>query len=308
MLGALTGVSLVTLKANVLDSYAEGSVREALGELLPWVIGGAAIGAISISTGEGATIGHAVGPTVQGAVAGVATGAAVGALMSLGPEDLGDELPGGVGSGALIGLGAGALVSAIEVWAGPGEEHNGWGPGAWGGGIAAIPLYLLVGQVLMPMGRRRGTLATAAVLGSVFAAVGCGLNEFVTTCPPPSQGMGAPLECRDLGGSDQEAVLFLVGDAGYVPFVENPVLHDLQERVRALSDRGVPVMVLYLGDNVYDAGVRADHTEDLELLDAQVEVVRGASARARFIPGNHDWANTTGPGRKTAAPGAGEGS
>ena len=147
----------------------------------------------------------------------------------------------------------------------------------------------------MPMGRRRGTLATAAVLGPVFAAVGCGLNEFVTTCPPPSQGMGAPLECRDPGGSDQEAVLFLVGDAGYVPFVENPVLHDLQERVRALSDRGVPVMVLYLGDNVYDAGVRADHPEDLEVLDAQVEVVRGASARARFIPGNHDWANTTAP-------------
>ena len=143
--GALAGVSLVTLKANVLDSYAEGSVREALGELLPWVIGGAAIGAISISTGEGATIGHAVGPTVQGAVAGVATGAAVGALTavltSLGPENLGDELPGGVGSGALIGLGAGALVGAIEVWTGPGEEHNGWGPGAWGGGIAAIPLF-----------------------------------------------------------------------------------------------------------------------------------------------------------------------
>ena len=147
----------------------------------------------------------------------------------------------------------------------------------------------------MAMGRRRGTLATAAVFVPVFVAAGCGLNEFVTTCPPPSQGMRAPLECLDPGGSDQEAVLFLVGDAGYVPFVDNPVLHDLQERVRALSDRGVPVMVLYLGDNVYDAGVRADHPEDLELLDAQVEVVRGASARARFIPGNHDWANTAAP-------------
>ncbi len=143
--GALAGVSLVTLKANVFDSYVEGSVSEALGELLPWVIGGAAVGAISISTGEGATLGHAVGPTVQGAVAGVATGAAVGALTavlaSLGPEELGDELPGGAWSGALIGLGAGALVGAIVVLARPGEDHNGWGLGAWGGGIAAIPLF-----------------------------------------------------------------------------------------------------------------------------------------------------------------------
>jgi hypothetical protein len=143
--GALAGVSFATLKANVFDSYAEGSVREVLGELLPWVIVGAAAGAISISTGEGATIGHAVGHTVQGALAGVASGAAVGALTavlaSLGPEDIGDELPGGAGSGALIGLGAGALVGAIEVLAGPGEDHNGWGPGAWGGGLAAIPLF-----------------------------------------------------------------------------------------------------------------------------------------------------------------------
>ncbi len=121
----------------------------------------------------------------------------------------------------------------------------------------------------MGLGRRGGTLATAAVLGIVFVAAGCSLNEFVTTCPPPAQGMRAPLECRDPGGSDQEAVLFLVGDAGYVPFGENPVLHDLRERVRALGDRGVPVMVLYLGDNVYEDGVRADHPEDLELLDAQ---------------------------------------
>lgn len=147
----------------------------------------------------------------------------------------------------------------------------------------------------MALGRRGDTLATAAVLGIVFVAAGCSLNEFVTTCPPPAQGMRAPLECRDPGGSDQEAVLFLVGDAGYVPFGENPVLHDLRERVRALGDRGVPVMVLYLGDNVYEDGVRADHPEDLELLDAQVEVVRGVSARARFIAGNHDWANTSDP-------------
>jgi len=143
----------------------------------------------------------------------------------------------------------------------------------------------------MAMGYRAGALTTAVALALVVA--GCSLNEFVTTCPPPSQGARAPLECADPGGSDREAVLFLVGDAGYVPFAQNPVLQDMRARVAALSDRGVPVMVLYLGDNVYEEGVRADHLEeDLELLHAQVSVVEGNAARARFVPGNHDWANT----------------
>jgi hypothetical protein len=142
--GAMAGASFLTLKANVFDSYIEQSVGEGLRSFLPWVIAGAAIGGISMSVGEGATLGNAVGPTVRAAVAGVATGAAVGAftavLASIGSEDLRDELPGGMWSGALIGLGAGALVGAIEAWAEPGESHAGWEAGAWGGGIAAMPL------------------------------------------------------------------------------------------------------------------------------------------------------------------------
>jgi len=138
-------------------------------------------------------------------------------------------------------------------------------------------------------------LGRVGVLACMVA--GCSLNEFVTTCASPSPSTSAPIECGDPGGgADQEAVLFLIGDAGYVPFEQNPVLQDLQERVDALGEQGTPVMVLYLGDNVYEAGVRADHLEeDLELLDAQVQVVRGASAQARFLPGNHDWANTSDP-------------
>jgi len=147
----------------------------------------------------------------------------------------------------------------------------------------------------MVPGRHTRTPLAAAVIVIVCMAAGCSLNEFVTTCASPSQGTSMLLECGDPdGGAAQEAVLFLVGDAGYVPFEQNPVLQDLKERVGALGEQGTPVMVLYLGDNVYEAGVRADHLEDdLELLDGQVEVVRGASAQARFLPGNHDWANTS---------------
>ncbi len=142
--GALAGVSMLTLKANVFDNYVERSVSEGLRGFLPWMIAGASVGAISMTAAEGATLGKAIGPTFRAAVAGVATGAAVGALTavftSIGNEELGDELPGGVWSGALIGLGAGAFVGAIETWAGPGEDHSGWGLGAWSGGIAAVPL------------------------------------------------------------------------------------------------------------------------------------------------------------------------
>jgi hypothetical protein len=150
---------------------------------------------------------------------------------------------------------------------------------------------LLVSQVLTAAGYRAGALMTAGTLALVVA--GCSLNEFVTTCPSSSPGVRVPVECADPGGVDREAVLFLVGDAGYVPFAQNPVLQDMRARVNALSDRGVSVMVLYLGDNVYEEGVRADHLEeDLELLHAQVSVVEENVARARFVPGNHDWANT----------------
>jgi hypothetical protein len=142
--GVLAGVSVLTLEANVLDRYVERSVSEGYRGFLPWMIAGAFVGAIAMSAGEGATLGKAIGPTFRGAVAGVATGAAVGAftavLASIGSEELRDELPGGVWTGALIGLGAGTLAGAIEVWAAPGEDHSGWGSGAWGGGITAVPL------------------------------------------------------------------------------------------------------------------------------------------------------------------------
>ena len=143
--GVLAGASFLTLKANVFDGYMESSVSDGLREFLPWLIGGAAVGAISIATGEGAGAGQAVGPAVRAAVAGAATGAAVGvlsaALASLGSGEFVDELPGGAIAGALIGLGAGALVGTIDVFVGPGEDHDGWRAGAWGAGIAAVPLF-----------------------------------------------------------------------------------------------------------------------------------------------------------------------
>ena len=115
----------------------------------------------------------------------------------------------------------------------------------------------------------------------------CASYRTFSDCVAPSSA------CPDEGPDDQEAVLFLVGDAGYVEFDRHPVAEDMKSAVSVLDERGVPTTVLFLGDNVYDEGVREGFPEDLRLLGAQVEVVAGTSARGIFLPGNHDWANTT---------------
>ena len=66
----------------------------------------------------------------------------------------------------------------------------------------------------------------------------------------------------------------------------------MKTAVTVLDGRGVPTTVLFLGDNVYEEGVREGHPEDLRRLGAQVEVVAGTSAKGIFLPGNHDRANT----------------
>lgn len=99
-------------------------------------------------------------------------------------------------------------------------------------------------------------------------------------------------QCEDVRVDPQpDAVVFLVGDAGAAVFEDNPLLQQLRVAVAEVADRGVPTTVTFLGDNVYDVGVRDGNDEDLRRLDAQVNVVRGATGtQGLFLPGNHDWA------------------
>ena len=114
----------------------------------------------------------------------------------------------------------------------------------------------------------------------------CATYQLFSDCVTPSS------QCPDQGSDDQEAVLFLVGDAGSEEFEGNPVIRHMKTAVTTLDGRGVPTTVLFLGDNVYEEGVREGHPEDLRRLGAQVEVVAGTSAKGIFLPGNHDRANT----------------
>jgi hypothetical protein len=75
----------------------------------------------------------------------------------------------------------------------------------------------------------------------------------------------------------------LVGDAG-VPMDSEPVLESLTRWADAHAEQ---TSVLFLGDNVYPAGVEEDAVEEgEEILRKQVSATR---ATRIFVPGNHDW-------------------
>lgn len=77
--------------------------------------------------------------------------------------------------------------------------------------------------------------------------------------------------------------IVLVGDAG-VPMDSEPVLASLGRWADVYPD---DTTVLFLGDNVYPAGIEEDAVEEgEEILRKQVA---STSATRIFIPGNHDW-------------------
>jgi hypothetical protein len=104
---------------------------------------------------------------------------------------------------------------------------------------------------------------------------------------------GAPPGSRPVAPVAPELVetsLFLVGDAGAPDRASEPVLQSLSaDLAKASGER----MVVYLGDNVYPRGIpdtgAPGRGEAVRRLDAQVDVIREAGARAIFVPGNHDW-------------------
>jgi hypothetical protein len=115
-----------------------------------------------------------------------------------------------------------------------------------------------------------------AVLGLVVAS--CGPAGFPATAPAPEL-------------PDAEAIVYLIGDAGLAT-TETPNILQLKREVAERSKRS-DVVVAFLGDNVYERGLHEpthpDYAQDAARLEAQIDIVRGTSARAVFLPGNHDW-------------------
>ena len=85
--------------------------------------------------------------------------------------------------------------------------------------------------------------------------------------------------------------LYAIGDAGEQNDQAKAVLHAL---VEVTADDTQPGMVLFLGDNIYPAGL-ADASDQKsrqygeEVLTSQVNALSSYQGDLVFVPGNHDW-------------------
>lgn len=103
---------------------------------------------------------------------------------------------------------------------------------------------------------------------------------------PPYIAEGAPRVQSNAALPEQADLIHrvvLIGDAG-VPMDSEPVLESLGRWADAHAEQ---TSVLFLGDNVYPAGVEEGAVaEGEEILRKQVAATR---ATRIFVPGNHDW-------------------
>ncbi|MBL7741471.1 MAG: BamA/TamA family outer membrane protein [Chitinophagaceae bacterium] len=84
--------------------------------------------------------------------------------------------------------------------------------------------------------------------------------------------------------------IFLTGDAGELKNGKHLVCDWLKQHVNWDDSSNT---LIYLGDNIYPVGLPGEGNKSYAaakaILDYQVSVVQGKSAKAFFIPGNHDW-------------------
>lgn len=88
-----------------------------------------------------------------------------------------------------------------------------------------------------------------------------------------------------------KARVVLVGDAGALIEGQASVLEAIRKNIK-LDKKTV---VVFLGDNLYDAGLPHEtysrYSDIKAALDSQINLLRGTEAKGYMIPGNHDWEN-----------------
>lgn len=86
--------------------------------------------------------------------------------------------------------------------------------------------------------------------------------------------------------------IFLVGDAGNLTDGKHPVIDWLRANVDWDDEKN---SVVYLGDNIYPLGLPTEgepsYPYSKQVIDYQIDLVKGKKSKAYFIMGNHDWKN-----------------
>jgi hypothetical protein len=104
-------------------------------------------------------------------------------------------------------------------------------------------------------------------------------------------GIASPLPTDSLPKTKPAYTIFLLGDAGN-PYTstKDPVLSILQQQ---MQEAGANSAVLYLGDNIYPAGLQNEgeflRNSSEKKLSTLLDILKGYPGRGVVIPGNHDW-------------------
>ncbi|MEO6132779.1 MAG: metallophosphoesterase, partial [Saprospiraceae bacterium] len=85
--------------------------------------------------------------------------------------------------------------------------------------------------------------------------------------------------------------IYALGDAGEINHQSKAVLAELNA---ITSDDHQEGLVIFLGDNIYPAGLPAEddpeeNQEGKNILSRQVQAIKNYKGQIIFIPGNHDW-------------------
>ena len=94
-----------------------------------------------------------------------------------------------------------------------------------------------------------------------------------------------------IGDVDKELEkrFYLIGDAGDAASEHGSKAITAFKRL-IQNNSSTKDMLLFLGDNIYPAGLSGkNELKGKEMLDAQLNAVKGFNGRTIFIPGNHDW-------------------
>ncbi|MGW9684180.1 metallophosphoesterase [Flagellimonas sp. 2504JD1-5] len=120
------------------------------------------------------------------------------------------------------------------------------------------------------------------------------LLVLVTSCATYQAKYATPFNKTDVSTDKEiEHTFYLIGDAGKSPVGDlNATLKRFKDRLRQANRNST---VLFLGDNIYPAGLPdknvdpSGHALAKNHLDAQLATVTDFKGQTVFIPGNHDW-------------------